>query len=81
MRYWTSRLWLRLGGRDKLSARPAARSISDQELAISHISDPSQYLRAMSHTVIKPYVPKHKSCIGTVALLFDGHDAAINIIQ
>lgn len=37
-----------------------------------------QYLRGMSHTVAKPYVPTHKICIVTAASLFDDHDAMIN---
>jgi methylmalonyl-CoA mutase len=40
-----------------------------------------QYLRSMSHPVITPYVPKHKIRIVTAASLFDGHDAAINIMR
>ena len=35
----------------------------------------------MSHIVIPPYVPKHKIRIVTAASLFDGHDAAINIMR
>ncbi len=35
----------------------------------------------MSHPVIPPYVPKHKIRIVTAASLFDGHDAAINIMR
>jgi methylmalonyl-CoA mutase len=35
----------------------------------------------MSHPVAKPYVPKHKIRIVTAASLFDGHDAAINIMR
>ncbi|MFZ1617055.1 MAG: cobalamin-dependent protein, partial [Flavobacteriales bacterium] len=35
----------------------------------------------MSHPVITPYVPKHKIRIVTAASLFDGHDAAINIMR
>ena len=31
--------------------------------------------------VIKPYIPKHKIRIVTAASLFDGHDAAINIMR
>ena len=35
----------------------------------------------MSHPVAKPYVPKHKIRVVTAASLFDGHDAAINIMR
>ena len=35
----------------------------------------------MSHPVAKPYVPTHKIRIVTAASLFDGHDAAINIMR
>ena len=35
----------------------------------------------MSHTVIPPYVPKHKIRIVTAASLFDGHDVSINIMR
>ncbi|MBP8824030.1 MAG: cobalamin-dependent protein, partial [Flavobacteriales bacterium] len=35
----------------------------------------------MSHPIAKPYVPTHKIRIVTAASLFDGHDAAINIMR
>ncbi|MDX9749785.1 MAG: methylmalonyl-CoA mutase family protein [Flavobacteriales bacterium] len=35
----------------------------------------------MSTTVVKPYVPKNKIRVVTAASLFDGHDAAINIMR
>jgi len=35
----------------------------------------------MSHAVAAPYVPKHKIRVVTAASLFDGHDAAINIMR
>lgn len=34
----------------------------------------------MSHAVAPPYQPTHKIRIVTAASLFDGHDAAINIM-
>lgn len=35
----------------------------------------------MSTAVAPPYVPKHKIRVVTAASLFDGHDAAINIMR
>ena len=35
----------------------------------------------MSHAQVAPYTPKHKVRIVTAASLFDGHDAAINIMR
>ncbi len=35
----------------------------------------------MNSTLVKPYKPKHKIRIVTAASLFDGHDAAINIMR
>ena len=35
----------------------------------------------MSHPVAAPYHPKHKIRVVTAASLFDGHDAAINIMR
>src|SRR5690348_4091602 len=36
---------------------------------------------AAGHTVQEPYKPQHKVRIVTAASLFDGHDAAINIMR
>lgn len=35
----------------------------------------------MSFVQAPPYVPKHKIRVVTAASLFDGHDAAINIMR
>src|SRR5690606_35176736 len=35
----------------------------------------------MSATTVAPYTPKHKIRVVTAASLFDGHDAAINIMR
>ena len=35
----------------------------------------------MSTAVVAPYTPKHKIRVVTAASLFDGHDAAINIMR
>ena len=35
----------------------------------------------MSFVRATPYVPKHKIRVVTAASLFDGHDAAINIMR
>jgi len=40
-----------------------------------------RYFRTMSHAVAPPYQPTHKIRIVTAASLFDGHDAAINIMR
>ncbi len=44
------------------------------ELCALPVPKPLQYLRSMSHPVIKPYVPTHKIRIVTAASLLQGHN-------
>ena len=44
-------------------------------------STPSPTKKPVAHPVAAPYIPKHKIRIVTAASLFDGHDAAINIMR
>lgn len=41
----------------------------------------TKYDQIMSYQEVKPYQPKHKVRLVTAASLFDGHDAAINIMR
>ena len=44
-------------------------------------SDKSEKKNLAGHEAPKPYIPKNKVRIVTAASLFDGHDAAINIMR
>jgi len=44
-------------------------------------SDDFQDKNSEQMTEAKPYQPKHKIRVVTAASLFDGHDAAINIMR